>query len=708
MTVYPDSSQTDKTCRARESQSTAEQELLSSTSADVCELWSGKEVVRLIGSPAGMKNLVVVGKKGDRDGASLRVVDIATACRDNLLRSPGLGTRDLNSVSETTLNELSEAAPNLALNVKNATAKPFELWVCATIGVALQGAAIVFPGLATYHWRFGKAGTPVPAYGYPCFVIGTLLVIIGVAACGHVIEGITTENHFTAETQGSRKTGEIVKKVVRLQRSCTVSDQHFASFAIHNSPDDLDVRTSRLNKRDYSSLAATATIAAVVGFVAQFIGLRALHWSATIVQLGVTLIMTGVRAYVRRGLATNPICSSILDGHEAAWFALQISRDLDRPTTPSTMDSSEEGTSTPLPRPLLVRIKQMMLARPDTRAETERAHTPAVWELPSLQLRMKMAILTDSPSIGQRSRRAFNMASLTDSASVAQRGRRRNFNLAEEAQFEKLCAVFFPFQRSPVASILETKTPQGTKPLSLDTTSQSRHGAAMEIRLHGNIQALMPEHDDATAVTGLRLAILIERLAATCAGIDAIQWRAGNDAPPSSISISIPVAVQTLGGSDMAKAVHLLVKLQASETNRLEEEIPNSRAWVLENRDQLQSVLALWQYTLAERQRALQEIYAIKPAASWQTTRGTTYEEMYKGTAYVRVVGYASEFDTDGGVFSLSGGQTAPQQDWLGKRVFDAPSSLGVLAVNHDTEKEMSLPTSHEWPVFGAFVSVLS
>jgi hypothetical protein len=62
-----------------------------------------------------------------------------------------------------------------------------------------------------------------------------------------------------------------------------VSDQHFAPFqATYNSPDDVDVRTSRLNKRGYSGLAATATVAA-----------------------GVTLIMTGIRAYVRRGLATN-------------------------------------------------------------------------------------------------------------------------------------------------------------------------------------------------------------------------------------------------------------------------------------------------------------------------------------------------------------------------------------------------------------------
>lgn len=35
----------------------------------------------------------------------------------------------------------------------------------------------------------------------------------------------------------------------------------------------------------------------------------ALHWSATIMKLSVTLLMTGVRAFVRRSLATNPFAT---------------------------------------------------------------------------------------------------------------------------------------------------------------------------------------------------------------------------------------------------------------------------------------------------------------------------------------------------------------------------------------------------------------
>ncbi|ERF75710.1 hypothetical protein EPUS_01540 [Endocarpon pusillum Z07020] len=47
--------------RSRDSRASAEQEFLSSTSEEVCELWSGREVVRLIDKPNHIKYLVVGG-----------------------------------------------------------------------------------------------------------------------------------------------------------------------------------------------------------------------------------------------------------------------------------------------------------------------------------------------------------------------------------------------------------------------------------------------------------------------------------------------------------------------------------------------------------------------------------------------------------------------------------------------------------------------
>jgi len=188
----------------------------------------------MIGSPAGMKTLIVTKSS---DGA-LAVLDLAAAFQGDLLSSHGLQAEDAGTAK--LLSELSEAAPNLALNVKNATAPAWELWLWASVGVVLQATAIAAPGVSTYFCQWEKAGVPVPQYGYPCFLVG----ILGVISCGHVIEGITTEHYFSVKASD----GLAVDKIVRLQSSCTVSDQHFSSFAIYNSEDDSEIRFSRLNK----------------------------------------------------------------------------------------------------------------------------------------------------------------------------------------------------------------------------------------------------------------------------------------------------------------------------------------------------------------------------------------------------------------------------------------------------------------------------
>ncbi|KAJ4212988.1 hypothetical protein NW759_011249 [Fusarium solani] len=63
--------------RARESHSVAEQELLSSTSQNVCEMWNGQQIVRLIGCGEDMETFVIA-----RDGV---VSDLRTAVKNNHL-----------------------------------------------------------------------------------------------------------------------------------------------------------------------------------------------------------------------------------------------------------------------------------------------------------------------------------------------------------------------------------------------------------------------------------------------------------------------------------------------------------------------------------------------------------------------------------------------------------------------------------------------
>ncbi|RYO88649.1 hypothetical protein DL763_005923 [Monosporascus cannonballus] len=314
--------------RAREGRATAEQELLSSTSDDVCEVWSGEEIVRLLGNPAGMKNLLITSEG--------EVHDLKSAVRCEVLSSPIQHRNDEasedpltqifqareDSLEQIIVDSLNNAPPNLALNITNATASADELWRWAVLGILLQLVGLIIPGLTTYYWHWTKAGTPVQSYGYPCFLIGSVFVILGVLGCGHVIEGKTVEHEFD---KGEKA---LQYRIIRLQGACTVSDQHFPSFAILNAVGDTTLRTSRLMdgntglEQRFSKLAAISTFVTLAGFIVQFVGLRALHWSATILLLGITLIMTGIRSWVRRGLAVAPDTEPLLDGHEIAWLAL--------------------------------------------------------------------------------------------------------------------------------------------------------------------------------------------------------------------------------------------------------------------------------------------------------------------------------------------------------------------------------------------------
>lgn len=246
--------------RARESRANAEKEILSSTSEDVCELWSGHEIIRELGNPEGMKDLILVEKPvpldpegrhrgpmdligGQREAQreQTRVLDIHTAVTARVLR---LRPDQLTLTEEELLN-ISNGAPNIALNVRNSTASSRELVGWAVTSTILQLSALVFPAVTTYYWKWTKGGSVIAAYGYPCFAAGTIMVALGMIFCGRVIEGSTTEHEFIPILHPTKS------RIMRLQKACTVSDQHFPSYAIFNSPKDMRIRTSRLNNKSY-------------------------------------------------------------------------------------------------------------------------------------------------------------------------------------------------------------------------------------------------------------------------------------------------------------------------------------------------------------------------------------------------------------------------------------------------------------------------
>ncbi|SPO04032.1 uncharacterized protein DNG_06715 [Cephalotrichum gorgonifer] len=259
-------------------------------------------------------------------------------------------------------------APNLTFNV-HGQIKRGELYFVAAVSVLIQLGVLTYFGVSAKYLkhRLLKDGSPVEDYPFPCVTTGTLLLVTGIFICAHVIESSTEETQY-------RPNDGIEARVFWLQRSGIVNDQAFDSYAIfpgdaqelvtasHRAerrrlrdipflentlfrPRDKSSRTGGKGRKQVppkltawdrlweSEFEEVVTVAGMLlslsGFVIQFVGLRGMHWSASLVQLGAVVIMTVLRAWVRRNLAKNPKSLPILPGYELDWFAMVFGGDPD-------------------------------------------------------------------------------------------------------------------------------------------------------------------------------------------------------------------------------------------------------------------------------------------------------------------------------------------------------------------------------------------
>ena len=346
--------------RARESRGVVEAELMSSTSADVCELWDGQGVVRVLGSSPVIEFYYLPSDLGDamdddamdddaiplmaRDGG-VGIWDFESAVSGHLLRSRSSSESD----NSPPLEGLSahEVVPNIGLNLGGRRVSGLELMLAAVTGVVLQAGVVVFAGVGVYlpPWneKFEKGGKPIPKHAFPSMAGGTVALVIGMFLCCHIVERSTTEDTWvTTEQDGHRV------KVAWLQKGGKVNDQHFKSYILHrpkpksskfwnampkflkspsNSGTGFLIRTSRKETKTHRGyLTMLAVAVSLTGFILQFIGLRALSWRVTIAQLVATGAMTGLRAALRRNLIHEPEDKEIkVSGYELEAMAMEVS-----------------------------------------------------------------------------------------------------------------------------------------------------------------------------------------------------------------------------------------------------------------------------------------------------------------------------------------------------------------------------------------------
>lgn len=248
------------------------------------------------------------------------------------------------------VKNMRSEAPNISLNCHGQTGRA-ELRAWAVFGTALQLGVIIFSGFVTYRLRWQKDGDEIKGYAFPCTLIGTIALVAGLLVCGHVVESSTDETRYRPG-QGRKA------RIVWLQQKKVVGDQVFDSFAIFPKDERTIITTSSRAKGDTSpttspvdsnnpghpasngsllevltqytaanklALKTTAgTVSGLCGFVTQFVGLRGMHYSASIAQLVAVLVMTGVRAFARRGLSKPPLSKRLTPGFELEWFAMTL------------------------------------------------------------------------------------------------------------------------------------------------------------------------------------------------------------------------------------------------------------------------------------------------------------------------------------------------------------------------------------------------
>ncbi|KAF8531435.1 hypothetical protein BDD12DRAFT_644176, partial [Trichophaea hybrida] len=291
--------------RAREPKGMVEMELLSSTSSDVCELWDGEGVVRVMGASP----VIGLFYPESTDSAHLPFVyDFDSARCSNMLSETGFADQPDGSSER---EPLGKAAPNIALNVSGRRVSDLELMVVAVTGILLQVGVIVFAGFSVlsspWNENLKKGDKPAQLYAFPLMCVGTVAVVFGVFICAYIVERSTTEVvwKLKEEVNGARV------KVAWLQRGGIVNDQQFDSYFIQRS----DETPGHIGRRQ-ATLTIIATIISLCGFVAQFVGLRGLNWSVTIAQLVATAIMTTLRAMLRRNLVEEVSNQKIENGYE--------------------------------------------------------------------------------------------------------------------------------------------------------------------------------------------------------------------------------------------------------------------------------------------------------------------------------------------------------------------------------------------------------
>ncbi|KAF9636671.1 hypothetical protein BFW01_g7567 [Lasiodiplodia theobromae] len=347
--------------RAQEGAGNAEAELCSSTSRDVCELYNNGGIARVFGRP---KLLEIVydssaslddffdNKEGGHPTAGIYSFEEFKNSKDTEEPSEwqevyGRSHANFQTLKQYVLRQERRQNkekgfapnPNLSLNVGIKPRGKLWFYAAAAFGVALQSAVLVWAALARYWFHLVRHDVQ-DKYAVPFTIVGTIFLDFGVGLCAYLVERSTKERVFTRKYD-LRTGGPPPRPRTRIYwvqpGNQVIGDQIFDSFAYTDFNTPLIKYTTSWKQDEVEEGAIStmkliwaAVLFSLVGFVLQFIGLRACHSSVSLAQLAITVVMSIVRASLRtqrmekKDNLTKD--ANLFQGHELDWLALEINR----------------------------------------------------------------------------------------------------------------------------------------------------------------------------------------------------------------------------------------------------------------------------------------------------------------------------------------------------------------------------------------------
>ena len=230
--------------------------------------------------------------------------------------------------------------PSISLNIHGGNTAS-ELIIIAIFGIVLQIGALVFCGFVTFHpllqAQFKPQGDRLT--GFILVAAGNILLVASMVICSWVVDKSTVETTLkpgAAEVANHMNSGPVddgTNSLFWVQKAHVAGDQNFKSFLIKVDDGNsrcresgilMSQRASEEERNKLHGVVAVAVFLGVVGFICQFQGLRFSNWTCSIAQLAAVIIMTCLRALLRRNLRKQPFGVEMPEGFELDYLSLYL------------------------------------------------------------------------------------------------------------------------------------------------------------------------------------------------------------------------------------------------------------------------------------------------------------------------------------------------------------------------------------------------